>query len=58
MYCKICNKELSAYQKEYCSKSCGNKGRRRHGREPGVCIVCGERKESHRRNKKKNFRIP
>lgn len=49
--CKCCNKEFKGAGIKYCSRSCAGKvnstGIRRHGFEPGGCIVCGKKKSHH-----------
>ena len=49
--CIECGTEItSKWAKKFCSRSCSsshnNKGVRRHGRDPGNCEYCGERKSS------------
>lgn len=45
--CECCGKELiSRYQRRYCSRSCGNRGKTRHGTpgrfQPKPCGFCGK----------------
>ena len=48
MECKECQSPLTHYdQKVFCSSSCSakfnNRGRRRHGKPPNDCLVCGNK---------------
>jgi hypothetical protein len=51
IYCLNCNKETKNLK--FCSNSCSasynNKGKRRHGKDPGTCIVCNKPKKSYKR---------
>jgi hypothetical protein len=49
--CAECGNEIrSKWAKKFCSSNCSasynNKGVRRHGRDPGTCEYCGNRKSS------------
>lgn len=51
--CKHCGMAIPYSKREniYCDKSCRskdlNKGNRRHGADPGYCVLCGARKKSY-----------
>lgn len=51
IYCKHCNTQT--LNPKFCSSSCSasfnNKGKRRHGKEPGLCLVCDQPKSSYKR---------
>ena len=53
--CKFCGKSIVPTDKRsvFCNQSCSskynNKGKRRHGKEPGTCIVCGMPKQRNAR---------
>lgn len=45
-YCRVCKKQTT--NPKFCSRSCAatfnNKGVRRHGNDPGICIICKKSK--------------
>lgn len=55
MNCKNCNKEFNQKHKtqKFCSRSCSasynNRGVRRHGQKPTICINCGKKTDSYKR---------